>query len=245
MASLQVELQLGPVEGALARQHLHSTSAMPAAGGALQLGLGDVPDLVRAEPLVGAQRQLHGVQLQAAVAVDALQQPDELRRLLLDLVLAAEDVGVVLGEGAHPEDAVQGAGRLIAVAGAELGHAQRQVAVALLAVVEDLHVARAVHRLDGQDLALDRLAREHVLAELLPVAGALPQLAVQHLGRLDLDVAVGVQPAAHVGLHRAVQRPALGVPEDHPLGLFLHVEEVHGRPILRWSRFSASSRRWR
>jgi hypothetical protein len=39
-------------------------------------------------------------------------------------------VGVVLRELAHAHDAVQRAVRLVAVAAAELGHAQRQVAVA-------------------------------------------------------------------------------------------------------------------
>ena len=100
-----MELELRPVEGALARQHLDLGDA-GGLGGALQLLLGDVPDLVGPEPQLGPQGQLHRMQLQAAVAVDRLQQPDELRRLRLDLVLAAEDVGVVLGEGADAEDAV-------------------------------------------------------------------------------------------------------------------------------------------
>jgi hypothetical protein len=137
-------------------------------------------------------------------------------------------VGVVLGEGAHPHDAVHGARRLVAVAGAELGHAQRQLAIALLADVEDLDVAGAVHRLDGQDLALGALAHEHGVAELLGVARLLPQALVEDLRRLDLAIAGRVQPAAHIGLQRQVQRPALGVPEHHALALFLDVEEVHG-----------------
>jgi hypothetical protein len=41
-------------------------------------------------------------------------------------------VRVVLGEGAHAHDAVQRARGLVAVAGAELGHAQRQLAVGLM-----------------------------------------------------------------------------------------------------------------
>jgi hypothetical protein len=113
--------------------------------------------------------------------VDAARQLDELGRLLDDLVFAAEDVGVILGEAAHPHQAVQRARRLIAVAGAELGHAQRQVAVGLLALIEDLHVARAVHRLQAELLALDRLADEHIGAVLVPVARGLPERAVQHL----------------------------------------------------------------
>src|SRR5690606_40782129 len=46
----------------------------------------------------------------------------------LDLALGAEHVAVVLGEAAHPEDAVQRAGRLVAVAAAEFAVADRQVA---------------------------------------------------------------------------------------------------------------------
>ena len=49
--------------------------------------------------------------------------------LLRDLVLGAEDVRVVLGEGAHPHQAVQRARRLVAVDGAELRDLQRQLAI--------------------------------------------------------------------------------------------------------------------
>jgi glyoxylase-like metal-dependent hydrolase (beta-lactamase superfamily II) len=59
----------------------------------------------------------------------------------LDHVLGAEDVAVVLRETAHPHDAVQATGGLVAVAGAELAVAQRQVAIALDALLEDQDVA--------------------------------------------------------------------------------------------------------
>ena len=49
---------------------------------------------------------------------------------------------VVLGEGAHPHQAVQRAGGLVAMHLAELGEADRQLAVAAQALLEDLHVAR-------------------------------------------------------------------------------------------------------
>ena len=48
---------------------------------------------------------------------------DEVLGLGLDLVLAAEDMGVVLRELAHAHQAVQRAVRFVAVAAAELGHA--------------------------------------------------------------------------------------------------------------------------
>jgi hypothetical protein len=63
-------------------------------------------------------------------------QLDKGRGLLADLVFGTEDVGVVLGEAAHPHDAVQRTGWLVAVAGAELGHAQWQVTVGLEALIE-------------------------------------------------------------------------------------------------------------
>ena len=88
------------------------------------------------------------------IGVDRDQQLEEGGTLRLDLVLGAEDMGVVLGEGAHPHDAVQGARRLVAVAGAELRHAQRQIAIALQPLIEDQDMAGAVHRLQRQHVVL-------------------------------------------------------------------------------------------
>ena len=147
----------------------------------------------------------------------------------LDLVLGAEDMRVVLGEGAHAHDAVQRARRLVAVAGAELGHAQRQVAIGIQPLAEDLHMAGAVHRLQGED-ALLRRGREHVLAELLPMARGLPQRAVDELRRAHLDIAGPVEAPAHIALDGAEQRPALGMPEHRARRLFLQMEQVQLAP---------------
>ena len=75
---------------------------------------------------------------------------------------------VILSEAAHPHQTVQGTGRLVAVAGTKLGHTQRQIAVGLQTLVEDLDVTRAVHRLDGV-LAVFGLGGEHGLGIFLPV----------------------------------------------------------------------------
>ena len=66
----------------------------------------------------------------------------------LDLIGADEQVGVVLGEAAHAGHAVEFAGLLEAIDGAELGQANRQIAVAALLGLVDLDVMRAVHRLE-------------------------------------------------------------------------------------------------
>ena len=68
----------------------------------------------------------------------------------LDLVLGAVDVGVVLGEGADAEQAVQDALALVAEDVAELGEAQRQLAVGVAGRAEDEAGAGAVHRLQRE-----------------------------------------------------------------------------------------------
>ena len=108
-------------------------------------------------------------------------------------------MGVVLHETAHPHDAVERARRLITVAGAELGQPQRQFAVGLGALLEDLDVTGAVHRLhcQGAVLILD-FGDEHVLVERVPVTRLFPQLAVEQQRRLDLVVAGLADAAADV-----------------------------------------------
>ncbi len=75
--------------------------------------------------------------------------------------------------------------------------------------------------------ALVDLGDEHVLLELLPVARLFPEPPVDHLGGLHLDIARGVEAAAHVGLEFAPDHPAVRVPEHHARRLLLEVEEVH------------------
>jgi hypothetical protein len=114
---------------------------------------------------------------------------------------------------------------LVAVALAELAVAQRQVAVALDALLEDQDVAGAVHRLE-RVVALFRLGREHVVAVLVPVARLLPEGPVEDLGALDLLVAVVAVDAAHGLLHLLPHRPALRVPEHRAGAVLVEVEQV-------------------
>ncbi|MNS68801.1 hypothetical protein D3C72_1020910 [compost metagenome] len=220
---LDVVFHLRAVERALARQlfPFHAARAQRQA----QAFLGVVPDLVRAGALFGAQRQLHRNVLEAEVVVDRERQFVEGLGLRHDLLFRAEDVRIILHKAAHAHQPVQRARRLVAVAGAELGQAQRQVAVRTQAVVEDLHMARAVHRLD-RVVALLRLRDEHVLLVVLPVAGLFPERTVHHLRRAHLVVAGFAQAAAHVLLDGLPHLPALRVPEHHARRLFLQVEQV-------------------
>src|SRR5690606_24280369 len=159
-AVAQGELDLRPVEGTLARLIFPGQPGLVQRLG--QRTLGAIPQLIGTYALGGASRELHGDIGEAEVRVDLQGQPDEVGRFLLHLILGAEDVRIVLHEATHAHDAVQRTGRLVAVTGTELGQTQRQVAVGLQALIEDLHVTRAVHRLDGV-VAVFRGSGEHVL----------------------------------------------------------------------------------
>ena len=222
----QHEFQLGAVERALAGiEHVVDAGDRTRL---LERALRAIPRLVAARTHSRAIAEPDVKPGKTEIRVDRAEQVDEADCLVGDLRLGAEDMRVVLREGPHPHDAVQRARRLIAVAGAELGHAQRQLAVAAQAVAEDQHMAGAVHRLQRERLvlALDG-GDEHVLAEFLPVARRLPQRTVDQLGRLHFLVAGGVEAAAHVVLRRAIQAPALGMPEHAADRLLLEVEQIH------------------
>ena len=75
--------------------------------------------------------------------------------LVLELLRRAVDVGVVLREVAHAEEAVQDAAHLVAVHLAELGDAHRQVAVGAPAALVHEQAAGAVHGLHGKGLPVD------------------------------------------------------------------------------------------
>jgi hypothetical protein len=106
---------------------------------------------------------------------------------------------------------VERTGRLIAVTSAEFG-------------IEDLHVARARHWCQRhRQLAV--VDPEHVLAELVPVAAAVPKFFWQQLWRPDLSIASSVHLAPEIVLQRPVDRVAARMPEHHARRIFLKVPE--------------------
>ncbi len=141
----------------------------------LERALRFVPHLVAADAFRRAIGELHDDVVEAEVAVDVEQQPAYMAGLGGDLVFGAEDVSIVLRESAHAHQAVQSARRLEAMYFAELRYAIRQVSVATQIVFEHLDVTGAVHRLHDQRVLVARLAREHVLAERVPVPRGFPQ----------------------------------------------------------------------
>ena len=221
-----VQVDLRPVERAVARVQLEGDAG--AFQRASQRPLGRVPHRVVADPLLGPSRQLDA-QVEVEDAVDLLGQLQAADHLVLDLGVGAEDVGVVLGDVAHAHEAVQRSGRLVAVHETLLGQPQRQIAVAALAVGEQVDVTGAVHRLQAE-LAVLHFREVHVLAVSVPVPRGLPDLDVEEDRRAHLLVAaLAVQPAPEVRQLVPDHHPA-GVPERRPRGDVGEVEQVELAP---------------
>ncbi len=111
------------------------------------------------------------------------------------------------------------------MAAAEFPHAQRQITVRLQALVEDLHVTRAVHRLDAV-FAVFRRGGEHGVFVVFPVAGFFPQHAVHHERTFHFLVLILFELHAHEGFQLAEDSPTVVVPEHHTRRFFLHVIQV-------------------
>ena len=131
----------------------------------------------RADVVLGPSPDVAGRTLVLGIVRVALREPDavvgqsqarveeELRHLhrraelASDLLVGAEQVGVVLGEAADAGQPRELARLLVAVDRAELGQPQRQIAVAPRLRGVDLDVVRAVHRLEQVFLDSRRSAR--------------------------------------------------------------------------------------
>mmetsp|Transcript_24387 Transcript_24387/g.77250 ORF Transcript_24387/g.77250 Transcript_24387/m.77250 type:complete len:588 (-) Transcript_24387:95-1858(-) len=184
-----MDVDLRPVKGAVARVEGPAAAAL-----CLVLverlrdhRLGGLPHRGVAKRALGLGREVER-KVHPEPAVDGRDHVEHVGDLLLDLRDHAKDVRVVLLEAAHAREAGERARELVAVQHAEVGHAEGQLAVGALAVLEHEAVARAVHRLEREGLPL-AVEHEHVLRVLSRVARGLPQLEVVHVRRDDLLVA--------------------------------------------------------
>ena len=229
---LHHEVQLRAVEGGFAR--LHDERQALLLRGLDDAGLGLLPVLVGTDVLgrvLGvAEGDLRGELVEVQGLEDVQDQVDDLLELLLDLVLAAEQVRIVLGESADAGQAVQLTGLLVAVHGAELGVAQGQVLVGVRGAAVDLAVVGAVHGLEHELLAflrgMDGL--EGILAVLGVVAGGHIEFLAADMRGDDLQIAVFGLLLPEEVLQGVAERRALREPQGqaraHALG---EGEEFH------------------
>ena len=113
--------------------------------------------------------------------IDLVDQGHDPLDLVLDLLFRHEDMGVVLGETAHPHQAVEGARQLVPVDDAQFPDPQRQVAVGAHLGLVYQDAARAVHGFDGEILVVDD-GGIHVVLIMVPMPRPLPQGAAENDG---------------------------------------------------------------
>ena len=125
---------------------------------------------------------------------------------------------------------------LVAVHGAELEHAQRQLAVRTLALAEDQAVHRAVHGLGVVDAVVHLHRRVHALGVEVEVPGGLEQPGVGQVRRIHELIAAGLVAVAAVVLHDLAHHRALGMPHGQPAaqlsGEAQQVELGHEPPVV-------------
>ena len=231
----QMIFNLRPVKSPLARQFFPFKANF--AQRIAKPLLGAVPNIVFTGAHIRTQRQFDRDIFKTQIRIDLRHQSAKIDRLGNNLIFAAENMRVILRHLPHPHQPVQRAMRLIAVTAAKLGHAYRQVAIRLNALFENLHMGRAVHRLDGHQIGIGGNHRiavfggrhfighdKHVFAKLIPVAGLLPKALIQKLRRLHFFIIMLAQAAADILLKLLPDNIALGVPEHAALRLFLQME---------------------
>ena len=156
---------------------------------------------------------------QAEGGVHFVEQTDGFLDHIFDLVGHHEDVGIVLGEAAHTEQAVQGAGQFMTMDQAQFAHPQRQFFVGVGFVGIDQHAAGAVHGFDGVIFTID-FGEVHVFFVVIPVTGGFPQLPVHDHGGHDFLVTVLAMDFSPV-----IDQ---GIPDDHAV----RQEEGEARAVI-------------
>lgn len=91
---------------------------------------------------------------------------------------------VVLYESSDTSQPSQSTRCFITVNDTEFSHTDWEFFITTIPRIEDQAMPRAVHRLECPFFLFD-VKDEHVVFVVLPMAGSLPEFAVEHVGRYD------------------------------------------------------------
>ena len=195
---------------------------------------GLLPHLVGADVLLGILgRQVEREVVEAEGPQHREHEVEQRGDLVLQLLPGAEDVAVVHRQPAHPQQAVQRAGALVAVDRAQLEQPQRQLAIAALPGPEDQAVHRAVHRLHVVRAVVHLHRRVHAVGVPSEMAARLEQLRAGDVRRVDELVAARLVALAAVVLHQLADDGPLRMPDGETateLAREAEQVEVGGQP---------------
>lgn len=81
---------------------------------------------------------------------------------------------VILGEATNTKEAMEDAGKLVAMNKSKLGSPDGKLAIGGSSFTKNKTPARAIHRFDGE-IAFVNFGEIHVFAEVVPMTGAVPK----------------------------------------------------------------------
>ena len=142
------------------------------------LGCG-LPVLIAAHAVLRSGGKFHMVG-KSEFAINLIDQTDDAFDFRRNLFSGHEDMRVILGQAAYPEQAMERTLQFVSVHEAEFAAADRQLPVGMGTAFINQQAAGAVHGLDGIILVVDP-CRVHSVTIMGPVAGGFPEGAVQNL----------------------------------------------------------------
>ena len=147
----------------------------------------------------------------AEVLKQAQHELQQVTHLVRCLLLRHIRVGVVLANHAHAGQALQHAGLLVTVHGAELEETQRQLTVRAATRTVNLVVHRAVHGLQTVMTVIQLHGREHAVRIVRKVTGSVEQVFLRNVRGADVLETLLNVAGTHVVFHLALNHAALRV----------------------------------
>jgi len=209
---LDVDVDLGPVEGAAAG--IDPVRNAEILQGLFQRGGGLLPPLRLPYCVLRAGGEKRGNVTEPEDPPDVQGELQGGADFLPDLVGRADDVGIVLGEAAHAEQAMQDAGLFVAVHGAQFGPPERQLPVGAQGALVNQDVERAVHGLYEVLVLVDPDRGIHAGTIEIEVPGGLPQQGTPDMRRVDEFVSAAEMLAPPEVLNEIADHGGFGMPQD-------------------------------
>lgn len=129
--------------------------------------------------------------------VKVLQEVDVFDDQLLNLVLSAEQMGVVLVEFPHPRQPRKGPRYLVSVQNPKIKDSYWQILIAPQLLFENQAMGGAVHGLNAVLHVFVILYEENVLLVLVVVPTHFPDLVLEYVGGVDLCIISDQQLLSH------------------------------------------------
>ena len=136
-------------------------------------------------------------------------------------------MGIILGESTHPHEAVENAGALVSVHGAQLSVAEWEVAVGMVLRFINFDMKRTIHGFYKVALVVDHHLGIHVFAIKRQVPAGFPEGGPSHMGGVEEVVACFVVLFAPMVFDNGANHRPFGMPEHQAwANVLLETEQI-------------------